>query len=172
MANIVLIGYRGTGKSTVARLLSMKFNWAVVAMDAKLAERAGMPIKDLVASRGWPHFRDIEEALCAELSQTDRQIIDCGGGVVEREANIRGLRKAGTVFWLRAKPETIISRIGGDDQRPSLTGTQSFTDEVIDVLTRRTPLYAALAHVQISVDQRSPAEIAEQIVELFPNPRL
>ena len=142
---------------------------AVVGMDAMLVQRAGMPIKDLVEARGWSAFRDMEQALCEELSRSDQQVIDCGGGVVERPANTKALRGCGTVYWLRAQPKTIISRIGGDAERPSLTGTQSTTDEVIDVLTRRTPLYAALAHVQILVDDRSPAEIARQIVDLYPN---
>ncbi len=137
-------------------------------MDAELVQRAGMPIKDFVGRHGWPHFRDMEQALCEELPELDRHIIDCGGGVVEREANIQALRKAGPVFWLRAKPETIVSRISGDDQRPSLTGTQSFTDEVVEVLTRRTPLYTKLAHFQVHVDDATPAQIARQIVELIP----
>jgi len=137
-------------------------------MDAELVQRAGMPIKDLVERRGWSHFRDMEQSLCEELSHVDQRIVDCGGGVVEREANIRALRSSGTVFWLRAKPETIISRIASDDQRPSLTGTQSFTDEVIAVLKHRTPLYAALAHVQIHADDSTPPEIARKIFDLFP----
>jgi len=168
MANIVLIGYRGTGKSTIARRVGAILNWTTVAMDAIIVQRAGTPINELVEKHGWPHFRDLEQALCEELAQGEHQVIDCGGGVVEREANRAVLRQAGTVVWLRAKPDTIISRIHSDDQRPSLTGTQSFTDEVIEVLTRRTPLYAALAHVQINVDVRSPEEIARQIIELFP----
>jgi len=170
MANIVLVGYRGTGKSSVAEELRSLVGWAVVGMDAELVQRAGMPIKEIVAKHGWPHFRDLEQEMCAELSHAKERIIDCGGGVVEREANIKALRDAGTVFWLRASPQTIVSRIASDDQRPSLTGTQSFTDEVIEVLTRRTPLYARLAHVQIGVDSVPPDAVARQIVELFPSP--
>jgi shikimate kinase len=172
MANILLIGYRGTGKSTVAKRVGGILNWATVGMDSTIVQRAGMPIKDLVEKHGWPHFRDLEQALCEELACGDRQVIDCGGGVVERAANVNALRGAGTVFWLRAKPDTIISRIHADDQRPSLTGTQSFTDEVVEVLARRTPLYAALSHVQIHVDVRSPEEIARQIIDLFPKSAL
>jgi len=168
MANVVLIGYRGTGKSHVARELGGWLRWAVVGMDAELVKRAGMPIKDLVAKHGWPHFRDLEQSLCEELSRGNQRIIDCGGGVIEREANIQALRGCGTVFWLRAKPSTIISRIGGDDQRPSLTGTKSFTDEVVEVLERRAPLYARAAHVAIDTDEAPPSVIARRIHELIP----
>jgi shikimate kinase len=168
MANIILIGYRGTGKSTVAELLGAQLGWAVRAMDATLVQRAGKTIKEIVAARGWPHFRDCEQALCSELAAGNEQVIDCGGGVVERQANIAALRAAGTVFWLRAAPATIVARISGNDERPSLTGDQSFTDEVVQVLARRTPLYAAMAHVQIEVDHRLPAEIAQNILDLFP----
>lgn len=168
--NLVLIGYRGAGKSHIARHLGAALNWSVVGMDDTLATRAGMTIKEIVATHGWPHFRDLEQALCSELAQGHRQIIDCGGGVVERAANVAALRAAGTVVWLRAKPETIVSRISGDDTRPSLTGTQTFTDEITEVLARRTPLYAAMAHVQLHTDDRTPAEIARQIVELWPKP--
>jgi len=169
MANIVLIGYRGTGKSTVAELIGAQLGWSVRPTDATLVQRAGTTIKALVEAHGWPDFRDREQALCRELATGDHQVIDCGGGVVERDANVVVLRAAGTVFWLRATPETIVARIAGNDERPSLTGTQSFTDEVVQVLTRRTPLYAAMAHVQIHVDAGTPAEIARRIIDLYPS---
>lgn len=168
MANLILIGYRGTGKSTVARQLGARLGWPVIGMDATLVERAGKTIKKLVDESGWEHFRDREQALCAELAAGSRQVIDCGGGVVERQANVDVLRASGTVFWLRASVETIVERISGNDERPSLTEGLSFTDEVVQVLARRAPRYTAMAHVQINVDRRSPVEIAQQIVELFP----
>jgi shikimate kinase len=65
-------------------------------------------------------------------------------------------------------PATIVARISGNDDRPSLTGNQSFTEEVVQVLTRRAPLYAALAHVRLDTDARAPTAIAQQIIELFP----
>lgn len=169
MANIILIGYRGTGKSTIANLVGVKLGWPVVGMDATLVQRAGKTINEMVADKGWSHFRDSEQELCEELAAGDRRVIDCGGGVVEREANVVALRSAGTVFWLRATAATIVARISGNDERPSLTGAQSYTDEVVQVLTLRTPLYAAMAHVQLDVDGRLPVEIARQIIELFPS---
>jgi shikimate kinase len=168
MANIILIGYRGTGKSTVAELVGAHLGWPVRAMDATLVARAGKTIKEIVEEHGWPDFRDREQDLCRELAAGDEQVIDCGGGVVEREANVSVLRSGGTVFWLRAATASIVARIAGNDERPSLTGTQSFTDEVEQVLARRTPLYAALAHVQLHTDACAPAAIAQQIIDLFP----
>ena len=90
-------------------------------------------------------------SLCAaEVVRTfavqDGQVIDCGGGVIEREANFSVLRGAGTVVWLKASTATIVRRIDHDTRRPSLTGTKSFTDEVSEVLARRTPLYRRIAH--------------------------
>ena len=94
-------------------------------------------------------------------------ILDCGGGVVEREANIASLRAGGKVFWLRATPATIVGRIGGDASRPSLTGNKSFTEEVEEVLQRRTPLYERLAHARIDTDGRAVDDLAATIARRF-----
>ena len=84
----------------------------------------------------------------------------------EREANFTPLRAAGPVFWLKASPATIVDRIKGDSQRPSLTGAKSFTDEVTEVLERRVPLYGRLAHHEVDTDDRDIEAVAEAIVWL------
>jgi shikimate kinase len=161
---VILVGYRGTGKSNVAQLVAARLGLAVFGMDGEIVRRAGKPVPEIVAERGWPGFRDLEEEVCRDAVARDDVVIDCGGGVIERERNIVALSAAGSVFWLRARPETIIARIGGDTQRPSLTGAKSFTDEVVEVLARREPLYARLARYTIDVDALAPEAIAEQIV--------
>jgi shikimate kinase len=83
--------------------------------------------------------------------------------VVERAANIAALREHGRVFWLRATPAAIIARIGGDSSRPSLTDGKSFTDEVSEVLRRRTPLYREMAHEVIDTDDRDVDDLAAEI---------
>jgi shikimate kinase len=158
--NLVLIGYRGTGKSAIARRLGGLLERRAVSLDEEIVRRAGMPIPDIVASHGWPHFRDLEQALCRDFGGQDGLIIDCGGGVVERDANSTSLRAGGLVFWLRATPSTIVARIGGDKTRPSLTGSKSFTEEVEEVLQRRTPLYERMAHATIDTDGRSLEDLA------------
>jgi len=165
--NLVLIGYRGTGKSAIARKLGALLDRQVVSLDQEISVLAGMPIPDLVAAHGWSHFRDLEEKVCREFGAQDNLIVDCGGGVVEREANFNSLRSGGKVFWLRATPTTIVGRIGGDSSRPSLTGSKSFTEEVEEVLGRRMPLYERLSHAVIDTDGRSLDDLAATIARRF-----
>jgi shikimate kinase len=162
--NIVLIGYRGTGKSAVGALLATRLGRPCLAMDVLIVERAGMSIPEIVEREGWPGFRDRESALARELAAHDGIIIDCGGGIIERPENIDALRASGRIIWLQASVPTIVARIQSDTQRPSLTGGKSFTDEVAEVLERRTPRYAAAADFAIETDTLTPEEIAEQIL--------
>jgi shikimate kinase len=165
--NLVLVGYRGTGKSAIGRRLSDLLHMPRVSLDEEIVRDAGKSIPDLVAASGWPVFRDIEEGICRKFGQRQGLVIDCGGGVVEREANFESLRGGGRVFWLRATPTTIVSRIGGDQSRPSLTGSKSFTEEVEEVLARREPLYRRLAHEDIDTDGRSIEDLAGHIARRF-----
>ena len=165
--NLVLIGYRGTGKSAIARKLAVLLDRHVVSLDQEIISLAGIPIPNIVAAHGWSHFRDLEEKVCREFGAQDGLIIDCGGGVVEREANFNSLRAGGKVCWLRATPTTIVGRIGGDSARPSLTGNKSFTEEVEEVLGRRMPLYERLAHAVLDTDGRSLDDLAATIARRF-----
>ena len=163
--NIVLVGYRGTGKSVVARRLAHRLGLTSVSLDEEIEKREGERIPAIVERVGWKGFRDVEEQIVRERAGGDQQILDCGGGVIEREANIHTLREAGTVVWLRASTETVVQRITGDTQRPSLTGAKSFTDEVAEVLERRTPLYRRVAHVEVDTDDHGIEQVAEEIVQ-------
>jgi len=165
--NLVLVGYRGTGKSAIARRLAGLLERRTVSLDEEIVRAAGTPIPAIVAAHGWSHFRDLEEAVCREFGRQDGLVIDCGGGVVEREANYALLRSGGKVFWLRATPATIVGRISGDKSSPSLTGAKSFTEEVEDVLQRRTPLYERLAHAIIDTDGRNLDDLAATIARRF-----
>jgi len=164
--NVILVGYRGTGKSAVARELADALGWTPVSLDVELQREAGKSIPEIVEERGWPGFRDLEEKIVSAHAAKDGQVIDCGGGVIEREANFEKLRKAGTVIWLTASVSTIVARIGPDDQRPSLTGTKSFTDEVEEVLQRRNPLYRRIAHHEVENDGRTIQEVVREIRRL------
>jgi shikimate kinase len=162
--NIVLIGYRGTGKSTVAKLLADKLGRVVVSTDAEIVTRAKQSIPEIVQQFGWEHFRDLESQVCAELAGRDGLIIDTGGGAILRPQNVQALKSTGVLFWLTAQVQTIARRIGGDMQRPSLTGTKSFIEEIAEVLRERQPKYQAAADHIIETDGRSLAEVADAIL--------
>jgi shikimate kinase len=164
--NIVLIGYRGTGKSTVGKLLAARLGRELVSTDAEIVKRAKRTIPEIVTQEGWEHFRNLESDICRELASRDELVIDTGGGAILRTQNVEALKKNGTVFWLTASVETIAKRIGGDNQRPSLTGAKSFVDEIQDVLQERIPKYQAAADHKIATDDRSINQLVETLLAL------
>ncbi|MGH7235032.1 MAG: shikimate kinase [Nitrospiraceae bacterium] len=167
--NIVLIGYRGTGKTSVGQLLAERLGRQLISTDAEVIRRATLSIPEIVKQFGWDRFRDLESDACLELSGKDRLIIDTGGGVILRQRNVDALKAKGVLVWLTASVRTITERIGGDTQRPSLTGAKSFTDEVEEVLREREPRYKAAADHVIQTDGRSLAQVAEAILARVQN---
>ena len=164
--NIVLVGYRGTGKSTVGRLLAARLGRELVSTDAEVVKRANRTIPEIVAQEGWEYFRNLESDVCRELAGRDKLVIDTGGGAILRTQNVEALKSNGAVFWLTASVETIAKRIGGGNQRPSLTGTKSFVDEIQEVLRERTPRYQAAADHIIATDDRSINQLVETLLTL------
>ncbi|WP_447978696.1 shikimate kinase [Candidatus Nitrospira bockiana] len=165
--NIVLIGYRGTGKSSVAAALSVRLGWPAISTDAEIVAREGKSIPDIVKAHGWEYFRDIESQVCRDVSGKDRVIIDTGGGAVLRAENVAALKAHGRLFWLTAEVPTIQARIGGDTGRPSLTGTKSFLDEITEVLAERSPKYRAAADHIIPTDSKKIREVVDAILALL-----
>ncbi len=165
--NIVLIGYRGTGKSVVGRILARRLGMVYEGMDANIVERAGMPIPEIVERYGWDRFREIETQEALDLAGRDKLIIDTGGGVIERSENMPALAKNGVVFWLKATVETIVRRIQGDNQRPALTEGKTFTEEVEEVLDRRRDKYKVAARFEIDTDDMTPEQVADGIVSFI-----
>lgn len=165
--NIVLIGYRGTGKSTVGRILADRLSRELVSTDAEIIKRTNRSIPDIVQQSGWNYFRDLESDVCRDLAARDGILIDTGGGIILRSENVAVLKKHGVVFWLVAGVPEIAARIGRDDQRPSLTEGKSFVEEIEEVLREREPKYRRAAHHLIQTDQRAPAEVADSILEVL-----
>jgi len=165
--NIVLIGYRGTGKSAVGSVLAHKLGWPIYGFDPMIVQRAGRSIPQIVEEQGWEAFRDLETEVTLEYAQKDCCILDPGGGCILRPQNVKALKQGGVVFWLQASVPVIAERIQGDDQRPSLTGTNTFIDEISQVLEERTPKYQAAADFTIDTDRLSIEEVAERILDLF-----
>ena len=162
--NVVLIGYRGTGKSTVGKLVAERLGRVLISTDAEIVKSAVQSIPEIVEQHGWEYFRDLETKICQDLAGRNGVVIDTGGGAILRSQNIEGLKRTGKLFWLTAPVESIAKRIGADTQRPSLTGTKSFIDEIQDVLRERTPKYQAAADYIIETDGKSTAQVADEIL--------
>jgi shikimate kinase len=168
--NLLLIGYRGTGKSTVARLVADRLGWRWLDADVELERRAGKSIAEIFADDGEGAFRELESQVLAELVRLDRHVLALGGGVVQRPENRELIKQAGTVVWLTADPETIQSRVAADPttavRRPNLTASGGI-DEIRALLAKREPLYRECATIVIDTSSRDLAEIALEVVESF-----
>jgi shikimate kinase len=167
--NIVLIGYRGTGKSVVGALVAEKLGMTCINMDSEIVTLAGKTIPEIVSESGWETFRDMESEVARRLAGKDRLVIDTGGGVIERAENIMVLKKDATIFWLKASVPVIVSRIEDGTQRPALTEGKTFTEEVAEVLKRRTPKYADAGDVEIDTDELTPGQVSEKIIRRVEN---
>ena len=166
-SRLILIGYRGTGKTTVGRLLAARLGWNFADADDLVEAAAGKSIAEIFASEGEPGFRDREAAAIRELCGRDRLVLATGGGVVLRPANRELLRGAGFVAWLVARPETVWERLQSDPataaRRPNLTAVGGL-EEIRTLLAAREPLYRELAHFTVETDRPSPEEVADAIL--------
>jgi shikimate kinase len=163
---IFLVGYRGAGKSAVARLLAERLGWDWVDADQVLEQRQGQSIRQIFATGGELEFRNLEAAILAELCVYHRHVIAVGGGVVMRAENRQRLKDSGTVVWLTADPATLWQRLLNDpttpDRRPDLTS--GGMAEVETLLRLRVPLYAECAHVVVDTVNCTPAQVVEAIL--------
>jgi shikimate kinase len=167
MAVVTLVGYRGTGKSTVAALLAERLGCGWIDADVALEERLGMTIADLVRERGEPAFRDAEAALLADLLPAWTGVFSTGGGVVLRPANRALLLRHGRpVVWLSAAADVIRRRLAADPatvtQRPALAGGDPL-DEVERALRDREPLYREVADAMVDTGASEPPEVVRRI---------
>lgn len=179
-ASLILIGFRGVGKSTLARALAEKFSCAWNDSDDFIAQKTGKSIATLFAERGEEFFRDQEEAAITEILSTQLstslkslnapQILSTGGGAILRATTRARLRQAGIVIWLTASEETIFQRLTENSQsesnvlqesRPALTSL-SLREEIATLLAARAPLYAETAHHQIATDDKTIDEITQE----------
>jgi shikimate kinase len=165
--NIVLIGYRGTGKSTVGALVAEKLGMTCVNMDSEIVKQAGLSIPEIVEAYGWEKFRDMESDVARALAGCDGLVMDTGGGVIERPENIIALKANAKIFWLKASVNVIVSRIEKDTQRPALTQGKTFTEEVVEVLEKRIPKYKNAADEHIDTDDLTPEQVADRIVAIL-----
>ena len=170
--NLYLIGYRGSGKSTVAPIVAEMLGRPWVDADDRVEERAEKSIADIFASEGEAHFRDLEAAVVSELASDREQVISLGGGAPMFERNRTQLTGSGKTVFLTAEIDVLWKRISGDqstaNRRPGLTDLDGRA-EIETLLAKRNPVYKACADYTIAVDDLSPEEVAQQIVNWWSN---
>lgn len=169
--SIFLVGYRGTGKSSVAPLLAARMGnrWEAVDMDVLIQAEAQCSIAEIFAREGEVGFRDREQSTLETLAKGSHRIVATGGGVILREENRKMLRQPGNfVVWLEASVETIARRLDLDhdrkSQRPNLTNLAGI-DEIRSLLEQRTRYYEEVADLRISTEETTLDAIASQIFD-------
>ena len=167
--NIVLIGFRGTGKSTVGRLLAKRLERDFIDSDNQIESSTGKTIKSIFEDDGEEAFRKIEAGVIAKLSKADNKVISAGGGAVLKEENVNNLKDNGFLILLEATPEIIHNRIEQDgkttQQRPSLTDKKPL-DEIKHLIEQREHAYKNAADYTINTSYVSCEDIVNEIITI------
>lgn len=164
--HIFLIGFMGTGKSTVSRFLGRRLGAEQIELDQRIVEREGMEINEIFARYGQDYFRDRETQALRELGGMEPKVVSCGGGIVLREENIRLMQEMGKTVLLTASPETILSRVKRDNSRPNLKGRKT-VEGIRELMDQRKDYYRRAAQITVSTDKKTPEEIAQQVILSF-----
>jgi shikimate kinase len=168
---ITLIGYRGTGKSSVAPLLAARLGWKAVDADKEIERSVGRSIREIFETDGEDEFRRHEAGVLAKLLLQPRTVIAAGGGAILDSGTRVLMREAGPVVWLQASVGTILVRIGQDlksgGTRPALTKKDPAA-EVSLLLEQREPLYSETASIVVNTDGRTVEEIVAEILTHLP----
>ncbi len=164
---LTLIGYRGSGKSTVGQQLAARLNWDFVDSDLEIERQAGKSIAQIFADEGEPHFRHLEASVIGETLRRDSLVLAVGGGAILNLQSRQALKVAGPVIWLQADLNELLDRMQRDEstaqRRPALTSADRRT-EVEVVLAERWPLYQETASQIIQTDGRTVTAIVDHIV--------
>lgn len=162
--NIFLIGFMGSGKSTVAGGLSEMFGLEQVEMDELIVSRQQMPITQIFEQYGEAYFRELESQVLIEFQQKKRLVVSCGGGVVMRPENTEHMKKNGRVVWLLASPETVYERVKDSRERPLLNDHMN-VEYIAGLMEKRRERYQAAADFSIRTDGKSVQEICQEIAD-------
>ncbi len=164
MKHIFLIGFMGTGKSTVSKRLKKLMNAEEIDMDAAIVKENGMTINDMFAQFGEEYFREKETDMLLKISTMEPKIVSCGGGCVLREENVKIMKACGTIVLLTATPETILERVRHGKSRPILNGNMN-VEFISNLMEKRRAAYEGAAMVTVSTDKKWPEDIAREILE-------
>ena len=165
--NIIVVGFMGTGKTTVGKALAERLQRDFVDMDVELEARAGKPIPRVFAEDGEPAFRRMERDLVAELSRRSNLVIAAGGGIVLNPDNIRDFSATGHVICLKTTPDEILRRVSGSRHRPLLEEGDK-GERIRNLLQQRQPIYDAIP-CQVDTTGKTVPEVVAEVLKIIPN---
>lgn len=163
--HIYLIGFMGTGKTTVSHELQKLTQAKEIDMDAWIVTKNQMSVNEMFEKYGESYFRDRETDAVREISALSPAIISCGGGAVLREENTKMMKESGKIVLLTATPETVYERVKDSTDRPLLNGNMNVA-HIAGLMEKRRDLYAAACDVRVVTDGKTPTQIAEEILQL------
>lgn len=159
---IYLLGFMGSGKSTVGDLLARALGWPLIDLDTLIEAGQGLTIREIFENSGEPFFRQVERAALTEASKAEPAVIALGGGTFAQPQNVELIRESGgTTVWLDCPPEILRARCEGLKNRPLFRDAQSFAQ----LFNERLPYYR-LADFRVATEGRQPEEVVEQILSL------
>jgi shikimate kinase len=169
--NIVLVGYRCSGKTVVGKNLARRLGRAFVDTDRLAEEEMGRPIQSVIEHKGWDFFRRVEKQVIAEIARRDDLVIATGGGVVLDEENVRNLQRNGWIVWLNESADILKERMEKDQaagrERPSLTGRPCI-DEIEKVLGARLPIYEQASDLRLDTTALNVRDVTTSIIKRLP----
>ncbi len=163
--NIYLVGFMGTGKTTVSHALAKSLGFGEIDTDAQIVSQQGRSIKEIFASEGEGYFRTLETELLRQMQGQEKKVVSCGGGMVLQRENISLMKENGLVVLLTAEPETIFARVCQNSGRPLLDGKMDVA-HIRELLGQRRPYYEEAGELVVRTDGRSPEEISEEIKKI------
>ena len=165
--NIVLIGFMGAGKSSLASYLSKQFNMRTVETDREIVEREGISIPEIFEQYGEEYFRDRESEVIRDLGSGSRMVISVGGGAVMRDENVEYMKESGIIVLLTATPKAILDRVKGGTERPLLNGNMN-EDYIAALMEKRRARYEEVADLMIDTTDKTIPEVCEAVIMHLP----
>ena len=162
--HIFLIGFMGSGKSTVAKYLSSAYQMKQIEMDEQIEKNEGRSISSIFEKEGEEYFRTLETELLKSLDPRETFVVSCGGGVAVKEENVREMKEKGRIILLSAQPETVYARVKNSHNRPLLEGNMNVS-YIKDLMDKRQKLYERAADFQVKTDGRTAKDIGEEIIK-------
>lgn len=163
--SIALIGFMGTGKTTVGKRLARRLGYTFVDSDSEIERRAGMPVREIFQEQGEEAFRSLEKEAVATLAPQPHHVISTGGGTILQAENTDLLKANCLVVWLTATPGVILKRVGKAETRPLLAQARDPLARIRQLLDSRARYYEAAAHLQVDTTDRRPEAVVDEILK-------